>query len=140
MRNEANVSVVSCQSSVVPCDVEPFNEANVSVVGSEVEAINEANVSVVGCQSPVVGSEEEGQSSRPPASAEPDAPGADSGLEATIDRARMRAEFEKRSPKSQDLARWIAEEPGAGASAGPISNGLENPSPRDPPAESAIDA
>ena len=32
LRNEAIVSVVSCQSSVVPCEVGPINEANVSVV------------------------------------------------------------------------------------------------------------
>ena len=84
LRNEAMVSVVSCQSSVVPREVEPINEANVSVVscqssvvGSEVKVINEANVSVVGCQSSVVGSEKEGQSSRLPASAEPGACAAD---------------------------------------------------------------
>ena len=93
--NEADVSVVRCQSSVVPCEVkdvsvvrcqssvvgseaEAINEAIVSVVGcqssvvaSEVGAINEANVSVVSCQSSVAGSEEDGRSSRPPASAEP---------------------------------------------------------------------
>ena len=62
LRNEADVSVVGCQSSVVPCEIEP---------------INEANVSVVRCQSSVVGSEKEGQSSRPPASAEPGACAAD---------------------------------------------------------------
>ena len=66
LRNEANVSVVGCQSSVVPCEFEAINEANVSVVScqssvvrSEFEAINEANVSVVSCPSSVVGSEVE---------------------------------------------------------------------------------
>ena len=64
-----------------------------------------------------------------------------------IDLARKRAEFEKRtpfragrSPKSHDFARRQADEPRAGAGAGPIRNGLEYPSPRDAPAESAIDA
>ena len=171
LRNEANVSVVSCQSSVVPCEVEPFNEANVSVVGcqssvvgSEVEAIDERESTnepdEVRGNRPIgempeggrritdeTSEIEEGQSSRPPASAEPGACAADRSLEAMIDRARMRAEFEKRtpfrakrSPTSSELARWPAEEPGAGAGAGPISKGLENPAPRDPPAESAIDA
>ena len=57
-------------------------------------------------------------------------------LEAMIDIARNRAEFvnrtlfrAERSPKSHDLARRQADEPGAGP--GPIRDGLEYPSARD---------
>ena len=143
------LSVVSCQSSVVRCEVEPIEvpdgtDGHGAVRGNRpVGEVTEGGPRSTNERSEI----EEGQSSRPPASAEPGTCAADRGLEAMIDRARMRAEFEKRSPfraerspKSQDLARPQAQEPGAGPGPGPIRNRFENPSPRDPPTDSAIDA
>ena len=123
LRNEAIVSVVGCQSSVVRSEFEAINDAKCV----------RCRLSVVRCRfgrgGSIVTAARERRAGRLCGRR---------SLEAMIDIARKRAEFEnrtpfraERSPKSHDLARRQADEPGAGAGPGPIRNGLEYPSPRD---------